>query len=228
MTDSILLTVKKMLGIAEEYHAFDLDIIININSVFLTLNQLGVGPKTPYQILGEEETWTDFVDTNVVPGIQTYVYLKTRLLFDPPTNSFLVDAIQKQIAELEWRMNVQVDTEYPSEEEPSEPDVPVEPTEPDEQDEFEELTSEEVREIYEGIKNGTIDLQNIEFETVDGMEELTPEEVKAIYETSIADDISQIPMAMSLTIDEPKTKASMKSIKNKLARIKRNRRSEGR
>lgn len=110
MTNSIFLTIKKMLGIAEEYHAFDLDIITNINSVFLSLNQLGVGPIKPYQISGEEETWDDFQIENPIPGVQTYVYLKTRLLFDPPTNSFLVDNIQKQIAELEWRMNVQSET----------------------------------------------------------------------------------------------------------------------
>lgn len=110
MTNSIFLTVKKMLGIAEEYHAFDLDIIVNINSVFLNLNQLGVGPIDPYQITGEEETWDDFQGDTVIPGIQTYVYLKTRLFFDPPTNSFLVDNIQKQIAELEWRMNAQSET----------------------------------------------------------------------------------------------------------------------
>lgn len=110
ITQSILLTTKKMLGISEEYHAFDLDIIININSIFLGLNQLGIGPRTPFQITGVDEVWTDFVDPTTVPGIQTYIYLKTRLLFDPPTNSFLVDNIQKQIAELEWRMNVQVET----------------------------------------------------------------------------------------------------------------------
>lgn len=110
MTNSIFLTIKKMLGIAEEYHAFDLDIIVNINSVFLSLNQLGVGPIDPFQINGEEETWDDFQGENLIPGVQTYVYLKTRLVFDPPTNSFLVDNIQKQIAELEWRMNVQSET----------------------------------------------------------------------------------------------------------------------
>lgn len=110
MTNSILLTIKKMLGISEEYHAFDLDIIIDINSVFLTLNQLGVGPINPYQITGEDETWDDFQGENPIPGIQTYVYLKTRLLFDPPTNSFLVDNIRKQAEEFEWRMNVQVET----------------------------------------------------------------------------------------------------------------------
>lgn len=123
MTQSILLTVKKMLGIAEEYHAFDLDIIIHINSAFLTLNQLGVGPNDPFQIIDETEIWSDFVDVSKVPGVQTYVYLKTRLAFDPPTNSFLVDAIQKQIAELEWRMNVQVESRV-SEEEPTNPIEP--------------------------------------------------------------------------------------------------------
>lgn len=124
MTESILLTVKKMLGIAEEYHAFDLDIIVNINSVFLTLNQLGVGPESPFQITGDSEVWSAFADPSEVPGIQTYVYLKTRLLFDPPTNSFLVTAIEKQIAELEWRLNVQVDTEYPEKEEEPAPTEP--------------------------------------------------------------------------------------------------------
>lgn len=110
MTNSILLTVKKMLGIAEEYHAFDLDIILNINSVFLNLNQLGVGPITPYQITGDEETWEDFYGDDPIPGLQTYVYLKVRLAFDPPTNSFLVTNVEKQIAELEWRLNIQMET----------------------------------------------------------------------------------------------------------------------
>ena len=113
ITQSILLTVKKMLGVSEEYHAFDLDIIININSVFLTLNQLGVGPATPYQITDTEQTWSDFLgeQTEYLAGVQTYVYLRTRLLFDPPTNSFLVDSIRKQCDELEWRFTVQPKTQ---------------------------------------------------------------------------------------------------------------------
>lgn len=111
ITQSILLTVKKMLGIAEEYHAFDLDLIININSVFLTLNQLGVGPDKPFRISSDVETWGDFLGDQYenLDGVETYVYLKTRLLFDPPTNSFLVDAMQTQVAELEWRLNFQVE-----------------------------------------------------------------------------------------------------------------------
>lgn len=112
-TQSILLTVKKMLGIAEEYHAFDLDIIVNINSVFLTLNQLGVGPTMPYQISDTEQTWMDFLGDQMefLAGVQMYVYLRTRLLFDPPTNSFLVDSMRKQCDELEWRFTVQPKTQ---------------------------------------------------------------------------------------------------------------------
>lgn len=129
ITDSILLTVKKMLGIAEEYHAFDIDLIVNINSVFLTLNQLAVGPETPFQIGSEVETWADFLgdQKDDVVGVATYVYLKTRLLFDPPTNSFLVSAMQDQVAELEWRLNLQAEgggesgeNEMGSEESPNE------------------------------------------------------------------------------------------------------------
>lgn len=149
ITQSILLTTKKMLGISEEYHAFDIDIIVHINSVFLSLNQLGIGPITPFQITGVDEVWSDFVDVSKVPGVQTYVYLKTRLLFDPPTNSFLVDSIQKQIAELEWRMNVQVET--PPEEEvipPDEPDDPIvddeDPTDPEDSEDNQNGSEETV------------------------------------------------------------------------------------
>lgn len=142
MTQSILLTTKKMLGIAEEYHAFDLDIIIHINSVFLNLNQLGVGPIAPFRITGTEEVWSDFVDVSKVPGVQTYVYLKTRLLFDPPTNSFLVDNMQKQIAELEWRMNVQVETPPKVEEEiPEDPSESAGPEGPQLLDEYQIATA---------------------------------------------------------------------------------------
>ncbi len=109
VTQSILLTIKKMLGVSEEYHAFDIDILTNINAVFLTLNQLGVGPNKPYQIKGEEETWQDFLGDqyDYLAAVQTYVYQRVRLLFDPPTNSFLVDAIQKSCQEFEWRFTIQ-------------------------------------------------------------------------------------------------------------------------
>lgn len=113
MTSSILLTIKKMLGIAEEYHAFDIDIITNINAVFLSLNQLGIGPTIPYYITGEDETWMGFMgdQKRYLAGVQTYVYQRVRLMFDPPTNSFLVDALQRSCQELEWRFSVQPKTE---------------------------------------------------------------------------------------------------------------------
>lgn len=138
MTDSILLTVKKMLGIAEEYKAFDIDVITNINSVFLTLNQLGIG-SPGFQITGDAELWSEFIDTSVMPGIQTYVYLKTKLLFDPPTNSFLVDSIQKQIEEFEFRLNVQA--EYITVETKPEPTDPEKPSESDSSDNSSETSS---------------------------------------------------------------------------------------
>ena len=111
ITQSILLTVKKMLGIDQDYHAFDTDLIVNINSVFLTLNQLAVGPEEPFRIENDAETWSDFLgdEESNLPGVQSYVYLRTRLLFDPPTNSFLVDAMQKQCDEFEWRLNLQAE-----------------------------------------------------------------------------------------------------------------------
>lgn len=123
MTNSILLTIKKLLGISEEYHAFDIDIITDINAVFLTLNQLGIGPQLPFQlpliIDSNDEldpaitiTWDDFLGNQkeYLAAVQTYVYQRVRLLFDPPTNSFLVDAIRKSCDEFEWRFTVQPKT----------------------------------------------------------------------------------------------------------------------
>lgn len=118
MTNSILLTIKKMLGSDENYAAFDSDLITDINSVFLTLNQIGVG-SSGFQITGAEEVWSDFVKPSAYPGIQSYVFLKTKLLFDPPSNSFLIDNIKKQIEEFEFRLNVQA--EYVSSAEAREP-----------------------------------------------------------------------------------------------------------
>lgn len=111
MTDlldtSILNTIKNMLGIDETFNGFDSEITIDINSAFMNLHQLGVGPNTAFQISSEMDKWSDFTeDETQIGGIKTYIYLKTRLLFDPPTNSFLVNSIDKQIQELEWRLNV--------------------------------------------------------------------------------------------------------------------------
>lgn len=106
MTNSILQSTKKTLGLAEEYTAFDQDIIIHINSVFSILNQVGVGPVEGFMIEDASDVWDDFITDFRVNSIKSYVYLRVRLLFDPPTTSYLLSAVQEQIKELEWRINV--------------------------------------------------------------------------------------------------------------------------
>lgn len=108
--DSILNTIKKMLGLDEDYDAFDTDIIVNINMVFNILLQLGVGPAEGFFITGDTETWSDYVtDMRKLEMVKTYIYLKVKKIFDPGTSSALNAAIDDQIKELEWRLNVQVD-----------------------------------------------------------------------------------------------------------------------
>ena len=108
--ESILISIKKLLGIAEEYTHFDQDVMININSALMTLNQLGIGPSNGFVVQDNGTMWSDFIGGRTdLEAIKTYVYLKTRLTFDPPQSGFLVEAINKQIAELEWRLNVQVE-----------------------------------------------------------------------------------------------------------------------
>lgn len=99
-----------MLGITEDYEHFDQDIIIHINSVFMILRQLGVGPENGFSITGKTETWTDFTsDIDQLESIKTYIYMRVKLIFDPPQTSFVIEAMNKQIAEFEWRLNVEVD-----------------------------------------------------------------------------------------------------------------------
>ena len=107
---SILGSTKAMLGIVPEYTVFDDQLIMLINSQFSTLFQLGVGPEEGFEIEGEDETWKDYLDDNkLLKLVITFVHLNVRLMFDPPTNSFAVDAIKKQIDEYTWRINVMVD-----------------------------------------------------------------------------------------------------------------------
>lgn len=114
MSDSILTSTKKVLGIEEAYTAFDVDVILHINSVFSTLNQLGVGPPEGFEILDESTTWSSYLgDDPRLNAVRTYIYLRVRQLFDPPGTSFLIQAMQKQITELEWRLNVtREETDY--------------------------------------------------------------------------------------------------------------------
>lgn len=107
MTSSILNSTKKILGLDFSYTAFDLDIITHINAAFSVLNQLGIGPIDGFMIEGEEENWDLFeVPTNQLNLIKTYLFLKVRMLFDPPSTSYLIEAMNKQIAEAEWRLSV--------------------------------------------------------------------------------------------------------------------------
>lgn len=110
--DSILTSVKKMLGITSEYTHFDADIIIHINSVFMILNQLGVGPKEGFSISSDVETWDEFTNDNLtIESVKSYMYLKVGLLFDPPTSSNVLEARNRLVSELEWRLNAIADTE---------------------------------------------------------------------------------------------------------------------
>ena len=110
MSDSILVSIKKLLGVTEEYDYFDADIIMHINMAFMVLYQLGVGPKTPFSIEDASATWSDFMgDSTDLAGVKTYVFLKVKLVFDPPQSSAAMEAIKQNIAELEWRLNVTAD-----------------------------------------------------------------------------------------------------------------------
>lgn len=103
--DSILTSIKKMLGVDESYTSFDTDIVININSVFGILNQLGVGPAIGFSISDASAEWVDFTQDNIkLEMIKTYIYLKVKLIFDPPTTGSVMEATRQLISELEWRI----------------------------------------------------------------------------------------------------------------------------
>lgn len=104
---SILTDTKKILGIAVDYTVFDLDVLMHINSAFSTLSQLGIGPEQGFEIGNASSQWVDFFGTDLrLNSIKTYVYLRVRLVFDPPTTSYLIDSLRKQLEEIEWRLNV--------------------------------------------------------------------------------------------------------------------------
>ena len=112
MVDSILTSVKKVLGLVESDTTFDQDIILYTNGALSTLNQLGVGPEDGFQIEDASATWTDFQGDDLrLNNVKTFTYLTVRLLFDPPGTSFAITAIEKQIAELASRINIVVETD---------------------------------------------------------------------------------------------------------------------
>lgn len=109
-TNSILTSIKKVLGITEEYTQFDADIIMHINSVFMILNQLGVGPSEGFTITDDVDTWDDFIPNGQnIEIVKSYMGLKVRMLFDPPTSSTVMQSMTQAINEFEWRLNVAVD-----------------------------------------------------------------------------------------------------------------------
>lgn len=112
MEDSILTSIKKLIGMTEDYDVFDIDIVMHINSVFMILYQMGVGPSKPFSITDKDDVWTDFLpkDDDNFNAVQTYVYLKTKIVFDPPSNSIIMLANKDMISELEWRLNVNAES----------------------------------------------------------------------------------------------------------------------
>lgn len=109
--ESILTSIKKLLGLSEDYTVFDADIIMHINTVFMTLNQLGIGPSEGFRIEDDIAVWTDYIKPeDDLDAVKTYIHLKVKLLFDPPLNSAVIEAIKQSIAELEWRLNINAES----------------------------------------------------------------------------------------------------------------------
>lgn len=111
MEESILISIKKLLGITKDYTNFDTDIIMHINSVFMILHQLGVGPTEGFMIEDKSSTWDEFVeDSDNLNAVKSYIHLKVKLLFDPPLNSSVLTALKETIHELEFRLLVQAES----------------------------------------------------------------------------------------------------------------------
>lgn len=109
--ESILTSIKKLLGISEEYTMFDSDLIMHINSVFMILTQLGIGPSEGFNIEDDSATWDEFVSDDLkLDLIKSYMHLKVKLLFDPPLNSAVIESMNRMINEFEWRLNVAADS----------------------------------------------------------------------------------------------------------------------
>ena len=116
--DSILTSIKKLLGIAEDYDHFDQDLIMHINSVLSVLTQLGVGPSEGFSIEDENATWNDFIpEDKRLSSIRSYVYMKVKLLFDPPLSSSVMESMNRMISEFEWRLNIAAEPTQSNEEE---------------------------------------------------------------------------------------------------------------
>lgn len=112
MDESILTSIKKLLGVPKDYEHFDQDIIMHINSVFMILNQIGVGPSDGFSISDKTAIWSDFVsDNKKFEAVKSYMYMKVRIMFDPPLSSAVTECINRMISEMEWRLNVSAESE---------------------------------------------------------------------------------------------------------------------
>lgn len=108
--ESVLTSIKKMLGIVEEYTHFDADLIIHINSVLSILNQIGVGPSEGFSIKDKNDIWEDFItEDSRLELVKSYTYMKVKILFDPPLISAVIESMNRMISELEWRIQVAAD-----------------------------------------------------------------------------------------------------------------------
>jgi hypothetical protein len=125
VSGSILDDVKKVLGLDPTYTAFDPDIVMHINSVFATLNQLGIGPTSGFMIMGNSETWDSYLGDDVnLNSVKTYICMRVRMVFDPPASGFALDAMKEQIRESEWRLNVKREGESWTDPNPPTPPSP--------------------------------------------------------------------------------------------------------
>ena len=113
MDTSILTTIKRLLGIEEEYTHFDTDIIVHINTVLMILRQMGVGPVEGFSIEDSTSIWSDFIsEIQNFEAVKTYIYLKVKLVFDPPLSATVIASYEKVIAELESRLNMSAETYF--------------------------------------------------------------------------------------------------------------------
>ncbi len=116
--ESILTSIKKLLGIPEDYKHFDADIIMHINSVFMILTQIGVGPAEGFSIEDSSTIWNDFAPVGKsMASVKSYMYMRVKLLFDPPQSSAVIESMNRMISEFEWRLNVEAETPIATREE---------------------------------------------------------------------------------------------------------------
>ena len=115
MQDSILMTIRKLVCGNPYADHFDTDLLVHINACFSVLNQLGVGPENGFIVTDETQSWSSYIaDNYILNMVKTYVTLKVKKIFDPPLTSSVLEAMDKEISQLEWRLNVAVDPSKPT------------------------------------------------------------------------------------------------------------------